>query len=224
MRACSLDGSSLTTFVRFTAPCYHMRDVLGREGSRQGGKPAQAGPVAGFLIPHAQPSGEEIPLGVRAVAPSGRDAGRNAEPSCRGAGRSEGDSDAVARWLAHIKVLAEEIGPRGPTTAGERRALDYCAGVLTACGLCTGGDRFTSTGSVFRPHLVAAIAILVAFALYPVALPASGLASAALVAFIMACEVMELTLRPNPLQLVPPRRPSANVYGVLAPAVERLGG
>lgn len=127
------------------------------------------------------------------------------------------DSDGVTRWLTHVSILAEEIGPRGPTTAGERRALDYCAGVLSACGLRCGEDRFTSTGSVFRPHLVAAIAILVACALYPVALPASGLLSAALVTFVMVCEVMELTLRRNPLQLVPPRRPSANVYGVLEP-------
>lgn len=127
------------------------------------------------------------------------------------------DNDGVTRWLTHVRVLAEEIGPRGPTTSGERRALDYCAGVLSACGLRTGEDRFTSTGSVFRPHLVAAIAILVAYALYPVALPASALVSAALVTFVMVCEVMELTLRPNPLQLVPPRRPSANVYGVLEP-------
>ncbi len=43
--------------------------------------------------------------------------------------------DAVPVWLEHIRVLAEDIGPRGSTTEGERRGAEYCAQVLEQLGL-----------------------------------------------------------------------------------------
>ena len=36
----------------------------------------------------------------------------------------------VKTWLEHIRVLAEVIGPRGPTTEGERSGSEYCQQVL----------------------------------------------------------------------------------------------
>lgn len=120
---------------------------------------------------------------------------------------------AIERWRYHVKVLAHDIGPRGPTTQGEDRGLKYCAQVLADLGLKVREDRFGSAGSVFRPHLVAAAGILLAFATYP-ALPwlAAGLGW-----LVVISEVLELTLRPNPLQWVLPRRPSRNVYATIEP-------
>lgn len=122
----------------------------------------------------------------------------------------------VQRWLRHINVLAGEIGPRGPATPGESRALDYCSKSLAAAGLSPREDRFMSAGSVFRPHIVAALGIVAAFALYRFApWPAAALAT-----LVLVSEVLELTLHPNPLQWVLPRKPSGNVFAVLEPAGE----
>jgi hypothetical protein len=89
----------------------------------------------------------------------------------------------------------------------------YCEQTLRELGLRPEEDRFASSGSVFRPHLVAGAGILLAFALYR----ASPWAAAALMVFVLVSEVLELTLRPNLLQRVPPLRPSRNVYAVLHP-------
>ena len=128
-------------------------------------------------------------------------------------------SNPVDRWLSHIEALAGRIGRRGPTTAGEQKGLDYCGEVFAAAGLAPQQDHFRSAGSVMRPHLVAAIGIILAFALYPF----TPWGAAALVLVIIFAEVLELTLRPNPLGWPLPKRPSRNVYAIVAPAgrVER---
>lgn len=117
----------------------------------------------------------------------------------------------LQRWMEHVRRLSEEVGPRGPATEGERRGLGYCGQVLRDLGLAVREDRFPSAGSVFRPHLVAAAGILLAFALYRLA---PSLA-ASLVAVVLVSEVRELTLRPNLLQVVLPKRESGNVFAVL---------
>ncbi len=122
-------------------------------------------------------------------------------------------SDFVQRWLEHVRVLASDIGPRGPTTDSERMGLEYCRRVLAGLGLPTREDRFLSAGSVFRPHLIAALGFIVAFGLYPFA-PST---MAALVLLILAWETLELTLHPNPLQRLGPRRPSGNVLATVEP-------
>ncbi len=96
----------------------------------------------------------------------------------------------VDRWLTHIRVLAVDIGPRGPTTEGERRGAAYCATVLRQLGLAPQVQGFTSARSIFEPHLLAACALLLACALYPLA----GRASAAVAAVIsLAALVSEQT-------------------------------
>ncbi len=123
-------------------------------------------------------------------------------------------NDSIRRWLDHVRVLAVDIGPRGPTTDSERMGLEYCRRVLAGLGLQVREDRFLSVGSVFRPHLLAAIGILIAFALYPFARSTA----AALVILVLAWEVLELTLHPNPLQRLSPRKPSGNVLATIDPA------
>ena len=81
----------------------------------------------------------------------------------------------IETWLAHIRALAVDIGPRGPTTEGERRGAAYCAEVFRRLGLAPQVEGFTGARSIFQPYLVAAGALLLAFVLYPLA----GRASAA---------------------------------------------
>ncbi|HSW09699.1 MAG TPA: hypothetical protein VLK32_02225, partial [Bacillota bacterium] len=126
--------------------------------------------------------------------------------------------DPVKLWKQHVRTLVEGIGPRGPATKAEARALDYCRDALTALGLPVGEDRFRSAGSVFRPHLVAGVGILAAFALYPLFVPVSRWLAAALALAVVLSEILELTLRPNPLSWVLPKFPGRNVFGKAEPS------
>lgn len=127
-------------------------------------------------------------------------------------------SASVKRWLVHIQALAGDIGFRLPTSEGEARALDYCRRTLAGFGLTPRVDDFVSASSVFRPHIPAAAAFLIAFALYPLARPGTAWAAAVLVWFAVYCEIMEITLRPNPFHALLPKRPSRNVFAVVGPA------
>jgi len=111
-------------------------------------------------------------------------------------------------------MLSSVIGPRGPGSAGEEAALRWASLALTHAGLNPEEDRFVTAGSVFRPHLVAALGMLASFALYPfLRWPAAVLAAA-----VVVSEILELTLRPNPLQWVLPKAPSGNVFAVVEPS------
>ncbi|MDQ7794514.1 MAG: M28 family peptidase [bacterium] len=127
-------------------------------------------------------------------------------------------SNPVQRWLEHIRYLAGTIGPRGPTTPEEKKALDYCGRTLVTLGLPTGEDHFLSAGSVFRPHLVAALGFLAAFVIYPLSPPLTPWLAAILALAVLVSEVLELLQRPNPLQWVLPKAPSRNVYATVDPS------
>jgi len=131
--------------------------------------------------------------------------------------------DPVQRWLEHIQYLAGTIGPRGPATAEEKAAHEYCSRTLAALGLTPREDRFSSAGSVFLPHLVAALGMLAAFAIYPLAPPVTPWVAAGLSLVIVVSEVLELLLRPNCLRWPLPTYPSRNVHAIVNPSgpVER---
>lgn len=131
--------------------------------------------------------------------------------------------DPVQRWFEHVRYLAETIGPRGPATAEERAAHDYCSRTLASLGLTPREDHFRSAGSVFLPHLVAALGILAAFVIYPLAPPVTPWIAAGLSLVVVVSEVLELLLRPNCLRWPLPTYPSRNVYAVVNPSgpVER---
>ena len=76
-------------------------------------------------------------------------------------------SAQVQKWLDHIRTLAADIGPRGPTTEGERLGAQYRANTLRQLGLDPQVEGFTSARSIFQPHLLTAAALLLAFAIYP---------------------------------------------------------
>ena len=129
-------------------------------------------------------------------------------------------STQVPRWLEHIRVLAVDIGSRGPTTEGERLGAQYCATTLRQLGLDPKVEGFTSARSIFQPHLLTAGALLLAFAIYPLA----GRASAALAALIslvaLASDLLELSFIDNPLRRIVAKGPSQNVIATVAPAAE----
>jgi hypothetical protein len=126
----------------------------------------------------------------------------------------------VDKWMKHIRVLAEEIGPRGSTREGERRGHEYCRAVLDELGLETSWESFRSAKSVFHPFLILSVIMLLTFILYPLAGQVSAVLSAliALATFISA--LLELSLRANPLRWIVPKGNSQNVFTVIPPSGE----
>ncbi len=115
--------------------------------------------------------------------------------------------EAVQVWLHHIRILFEDIGPRGSTTEGERHGAEYCAQVLKHLGLSPQVEPFTSARSIFQPHLLASIAMLIAFSVYPLAGRASAIAAAAISLLALGSDLLELSFRANKEDIVPIERP-----------------
>ncbi len=126
----------------------------------------------------------------------------------------------VSRWLEHIRVLAEEIGPRGSTTEGERRGALYCRDVLLGLGLNPQVEPFRGARSIYHPHLLAAAVMLVAWLIYPWSGRATAAVAALLSAAALASDLLELSFRDNPLRRVVPKGPSQNVVATVPPAEE----
>lgn len=131
-------------------------------------------------------------------------------------------TEPVRRWLGHVRVLADDIGPRGSTTDGERRGHDYVERALQSMGLRPGRDEFDSPRSIFLPHLLGGLLMLLAFAIYPWAGRVSAVAAAMLSILTIANELLELSFRDNLLRRVLPKGRSQNVYAVVDPAGEHL--
>jgi len=127
-------------------------------------------------------------------------------------------SSRVESWLEHIRVLVEDIGPRGSTTEGEWRGSGYCGQVLNGLGLAPQMERFTSARSIYHPHLFAAVGLLIAFIIYPLAGRASA-CIAALISFVaLLSQMMELGLRDNLLRRLVPKGPSQNIVAAVQPS------
>jgi hypothetical protein len=126
----------------------------------------------------------------------------------------------LAAWLKHIQALAEEIGPRGSTTEGERRGHAYCRQVLEAQGLPVKWESYRSAKSVFHPFIIVSLIMLLVYSLYPLAGRWSAAAAGliALAGFVSA--FLELSLRDNPLRRLVPKGTSQNVVGVIPPQGE----
>jgi hypothetical protein len=96
-------------------------------------------------------------------------------------------------WLRHVRCLSVEIGPRGSTTEGERRGSEYCQSTLNQAGLTARMEAFTSARSIYLPHLLAAVMMLVAFVVYPLAGRVSAVLAAVLVVVSLSSELLELS-------------------------------
>jgi len=123
-------------------------------------------------------------------------------------------------WLRHLKVLAVDIGPRGSTTEKEKEASDYCQQVFRDLQLTPQMETFKSAKSIYLPHLLVSLFMLLAFAIYPL----YGRISAALAALIsiitFVSQLLELSFRDNILRRLVPKGDSQNVIAVMPPKQE----
>lgn len=126
----------------------------------------------------------------------------------------------IRTWLKHIHALAEDIGPRGPTTESERQGHEYCRDELESLGYQTSWETFRAARSNFTPHLVTALAMLAAFVIYPLAGRTSAILAAIITVVALVSELMELSQTSNLLRLVVPRGDSQNVHAILEPEGE----
>ena len=126
----------------------------------------------------------------------------------------------IATWLKHIRALAVDIGPRGPTRAGERQGAVYAQAQFEKMGLQAALESFSSARSIFHPHLFASLLMLLAFSLFPLASTVTAVLATLLSIFVVVCELMELSFRNNPFRMVMPKGQSHNVYSVIPPIGE----
>lgn len=123
-------------------------------------------------------------------------------------------------WLRHVKALAADIGPRGSTTEKEKEASDYCQQVFRNLHLTPQMETFLSAKSIYHPHLLASLFMLLAFVLYPL----YGRTSAALATLISliayASQLLELSFRDNLFRRLVPKGDSQNVIAVMPPEQE----
>lgn len=126
----------------------------------------------------------------------------------------------VESWLQHVRSLAVEIGPRGSTTDGERRGSEYCQSTLNQAGLSAKMDAFTSARSIYLPHLLAAVMMLIAFVVYPLGGRVSAGIAAVIVLVSLTSELLELSFRDNLFRRLVPKAPSQNVVATVQPAGE----
>jgi hypothetical protein len=133
---------------------------------------------------------------------------------------SEPASSHVRSWLAHIHALSVEIGPRGPTLEGERKGAEYAQEQLRCSGLSPTWETFQSARSIFLPHLIGGLAMLVAFFVYPIGGRGTAVVSAGLSLLVLVTELLELGFADNLYRRVLPKGESQNVHAVIPPASE----
>jgi hypothetical protein len=78
----------------------------------------------------------------------------------------QGRNGPVSTMLSHVRVLAQEIGPRGTGTAGEEAAADYVADRLSALGLPIERQAFRAVASQNAFPLAIDLLALLAVAIY----------------------------------------------------------
>jgi len=126
----------------------------------------------------------------------------------------------VAEWLAHIRALAVEIGPRGSTRPGERQGSEYAKARFEAMGLKPAWETFPSALSNFHPHFIGGVLMLAAFIIFPLAGQVTAVLAALLSILVIVSELQELGFQDNLLRRMEPKGQSQNVFAVIPPAGE----
>jgi hypothetical protein len=119
--------------------------------------------------------------------------------------------------LDHVRHLADAVGARGTTTAGERAGAAYAAAQLAALGLHPATEPFQAPVSGWRPFALASAAALVATALAVWGGRPGAWAATALLAVATASVFLEMYFRRNPLRALHRRAESRNVHARVAP-------
>jgi hypothetical protein len=126
----------------------------------------------------------------------------------------------VSKWLEHVRVLSVDIGPRGSTRAGEHQGADYARGQFEKLGLKPVWETFLSARSIFLPHLIGCILMLVAFIIFPLGGEVTAFISSFLSILVLVSEIQELGLQDNFYRLIIPKAESQNVYTIIPPSGE----
>lgn len=126
----------------------------------------------------------------------------------------------VSQWLAHIRALSVEIGPRGPTTQAERLGAEYAKEQFVKMGLTPQWETFKSAKSIFLPHVIGAALMLVAFVVYPLGGKLTAVLSALISIGVIVNELLELSFQPNLIRWMVPKGESQNVTVVIEPEGE----
>ncbi len=126
----------------------------------------------------------------------------------------------LSRWLNHVRVLAQEIGPRGSTTEAERQGSEYCQRVLIDLGIQPQIETFQSARSIYQPHLLAMMIILAVFAIYPWAGRTTAVIATLLTVVAIVSQLLELSFRDNLLRRLVPKGSSQNVVATIPAAGE----
>ncbi len=126
----------------------------------------------------------------------------------------------IATWLNHIRALAVDIGPRGPTREGERQGALYAQAQFEKIGLQAVFETFSSARSIFHPHLLGSGLMLLAFILFPLGGRITATLAALLSIIVLVCELLELSFQNNPFRMIVPKGESQNVFAVIPPVGE----
>ncbi len=121
----------------------------------------------------------------------------------------------VAAWLQHVRALSVDIGPRPPTREGERLGAEYACEQFKKFGLSPVGETFKSARSIFLPHLIGSVLMLVAFILYPLGGQLTAILAALLSILVLVSEVQELGFQDNFYRRIIPKGESQNVHAVI---------
>jgi hypothetical protein len=127
-----------------------------------------------------------------------------------------GADEAVDRALELISALADELGPRRPTTRSERIAAELVRERLRASGVGAATESFAGYSTFAEPY-----GLITALACLPAALPRRRRrVRAAIAALAAAGLISEGGLVHTPLSALLSRHPSANVVATLEPREE----
>jgi hypothetical protein len=126
----------------------------------------------------------------------------------------------VADWLSHIRALAVDIGPRGSTREGERKGAEYAQAQFEKFGLKPNWESFKSARSIFQPHLVGSLLMLLAFAIFPLGGRTTAVIATLLSILVLVSELQELGFQDNFYRRILPKGESQNVHAVVQPAGE----
>ncbi len=130
------------------------------------------------------------------------------------------DAPILKTWIEHIRQLSVEIGPRGSTTAGERRGADYCRSAFENIGLSPVFETYQSAVSIFDPHILGSAGMLISFGLYAFGTPLLQGLAALLAVGALTCELLELGFKDNLFRRLVPKGQSQNVFAVIPPAAK----
>jgi hypothetical protein len=126
----------------------------------------------------------------------------------------------VKEWLAHVRTLSIDIGPRGPTRSGERQGAEYARTKFEQSGLKPVWEVFKSARSIFHPHLLGSILMLAAFIIFPLNGRLTAIIAAAITVLVIVSEVQELGFQKNLFRLLVPKAESQNVFAIIPPKGE----